>query len=93
MSDEQWAIAGAGIVGEAINLLREPAGEYPRGIPTTYIAMTDDLPVAPAFARQMIEQLGPDVEYRQLNAAHNVMLSQPATLAAQLNELMQAFRQ
>ena len=54
--------------------------------------MTDDVPVPPSSAIEMIKQLGPDVDYRELDAAHNIMLSQPETLATILNELAATLR-
>jgi pimeloyl-ACP methyl ester carboxylesterase len=90
MTDEQWALASTSLVDEAVGLFRDSLPQYASGIPTTYIAMTDDVPVPPASAAEMIKQLGPDVEYREIHAAHNVMLSQPETLAAILNELVAA---
>ena len=92
MTDEQWALASTSIVDEAVGLFRDSLPAYASGIPTTYIAMTDDVPVPPASAAEMIKQLGPDVDYRQLDAAHNVMLSQPATLAATLHDVLGAHR-
>ena len=92
MTDEQWAIARTSLADEAVGLFRDSLPAYASGIPTTYIAMTDDVPVPPARAEEMIKQLGPDVEYRQLDAAHNVMLSQPATLAATLHDVLGAQR-
>ncbi|MCU1389224.1 MAG: esterase [Ilumatobacteraceae bacterium] len=88
MSDEQWAVARTSLVDEAVNLFRDTLPGFASGIPTTYIGMTDDVPVPPALAARMIEQLGPDVDFRQIEAAHNVMLSQPATLAAIINALV-----
>ncbi len=88
MTDEQWAIAGQGIVAEAAYLFRDPVTAYPTGVPTTYVGMTDDQPVPPALAEQMIRQLGPDVEFVRVEGGHNIMLSQPATLAGILDEIV-----
>ena len=90
MTDEQWALACTSLVDEAVGLFRDSLPGYATGIPTTYIAMTDDVPVPPASAAEMIKQLGEDVDYREIHAAHNVMLSQPQTLATILNELVTA---
>ncbi|MCU1393106.1 MAG: esterase [Ilumatobacteraceae bacterium] len=87
MTDEQWALARTSLVDEALGLFRDPMTAYATGIPTTYIGMTDDVPVSPAVADQMVRQLGPDVDRRQIDGAHNIMLSQPHTLAAILNDL------
>ena len=90
MTDEQWALACTSLVDEAVGLFRDSLPGYATGIPTTYIAMTDDVPVPPSSAAEMIKQLGEDVDYREIHAAHNVMLSQPETLATILNELVTA---
>ena len=84
MTEEQWAIAGQGIVAEAVNLFRDTLPRYATGIPTTYVGMTHDMPVPPPLAAQMIENLGPGVDVVSLDAGHNVMLSQPALLAGVL---------
>jgi pimeloyl-ACP methyl ester carboxylesterase len=88
MTDEQWAIAREGIVAEAAFLFRDSLPRYAIGIPTTYIGMVHDVPVPPPLAAHMIEQLGPDVDVRSIDAGHNVMLSQPDTLAAVLTEIV-----
>jgi pimeloyl-ACP methyl ester carboxylesterase len=87
MTDQQWALASTSIVDEAVGLFRDSLPGYSTGVPTTYVAMTDDVPVPPASAAEMIKQLGADVDYREIEAAHNVMLSQPETLAKLLNDL------
>ena len=92
MTDEQWAIARTSLVDEPVGLFRDSMTDYAAGIPTTYLAMTDDVPVPPSSAIEMIKQLGPDVDYRELDAAHNIMLSQPETLANILNELAATLR-
>jgi pimeloyl-ACP methyl ester carboxylesterase len=92
MTDEQWAVARTCLADEAVGLFRDSLPAYAKGIPTTYIAMTDDVPVPPERAREMIVQLGEDVDYREIDAAHNVMLSRPEVLAEILNELVGATR-
>ena len=81
MTDEQWEVAGQGIVAEAAFLFRDRVTGYPTGIPTTYVGMTDDVPVPPETADRMMQQLGPDVEFVRVEGGHNIMLSQPDTLA------------
>ena len=87
MTDEQWAIAGAGIVAEAAFLFRDRVTGYPSDVPVTYVGMTEDVPVPPELAERMMEQLGPDVEFVRVEGGHNIMLSQPDTLAGILNEV------
>lgn len=42
---------------------------YPDGVPITYVSMTDDVPVPPALAEQMVANLGAGVEHRVLSGA------------------------
>lgn len=90
MDDEQWAIARQSLVPEPLSMFHEAMSGYPAGIPTTYLKMVGDQPVPPARADEMIQQLGPGVDVRTIDAAHNVMLSQPALVAAILDDLARA---
>lgn len=87
MDDAQWAIARQSLVPEPASMFHEAMSAYPNGIPTTYLKMVGDQPVPPARADEMILQLGPDVDVRTIDAAHNVMLSQPALTASIIDEL------
>lgn len=88
MTDEQWAIARTALCKEPTFMFHDTIPSYPGGVPTMYVSMTDDVPVPPAMAEQMIEQLRPDVETVTLTAGHNVMLSQPETLAKVINDFI-----
>lgn len=90
MDDDQWAIARQSLVPEPASMFHEAMTEYATGIPTTYLSMVDDQPVPPERAREMARQLGPDVDFRSIDAAHNVMLSQPALTASIIDELARA---
>ena len=61
---------------------------YPRGVPITYVSMTDDVGVPPALAKQMIANLGPDVDHRVLSAGHIVMVTKPRELAEIINDVV-----
>ncbi len=61
---------------------------YPSGIPITYVSMTDDVGVPPALAKQMIANLGADVDHRVLSAGHIVMVTKPRELAAIINDVV-----
>jgi pimeloyl-ACP methyl ester carboxylesterase len=87
MDDAQWAIARQSLVPEPLSMFHEAMSAYATGIPTTYLKMVDDQPVPPARADEMIQQLGPAVDVRAIDAAHNVMLSQPALVASILDDL------
>ena len=86
MSDDLWAVARESLVPEPSAAFHFTVDEQPRGIPTTYVQMTDDVPVPPALAAELIPQLGPGVDVRTIEAGHNVMLSQPEVLAAIVND-------
>lgn len=90
LDDAGWAIARQSLVPEPASMFHEAMSTYATGIPTTYLKMVDDQPVPPARADEMIRQLGPDVDVRTIDAAHNVMLSQPALTASIIDELARA---
>jgi len=77
-------------VPEPASMFHEAMTAYPVGIPTTYLKMLHDQPVSPERADEMIRQLGPDVDVRVIDAAHNVMLSQPSVTASIIDELVRA---
>jgi pimeloyl-ACP methyl ester carboxylesterase len=85
LTDEQWREHFAGLVPDAVGIMNARLGGYPSGIPITYINMTQDVPVPPALAEQMIANLGPGVTCRTIDAGHTVMVSQPERLAKILN--------
>lgn len=90
MDDEQWAIARQSLVPEPASMFHQAMTTYPSGIPTTYVKMLHDQPVPPDRADDMIRQLGPEVDVRVIDAAHNVMLSQPKVTASLIEELVRA---
>jgi pimeloyl-ACP methyl ester carboxylesterase len=87
LDDEQWAEHVAGIVPDSTGIFNARLTGYPSGIPITYVGMTDDQPVPPALADRMVANLGPGVDRRTIDAGHSVMVSQPAALAAVVNEV------
>jgi pimeloyl-ACP methyl ester carboxylesterase len=90
LDDEQWAEHVKGIVPDATGIFNARLSGYPSGIPITYVGMTDDQPVPPTLADQMVANLGPGVDRRTIDAGHTVMVSQPAALAAIVNEVAAA---
>jgi pimeloyl-ACP methyl ester carboxylesterase len=87
LDDEQWAEHVKGIVPDATGIFNARITGYPTGIPTTYVGMTDDQPVPPALAEQMVANLVGPVDVRTIEAGHTVMVSQPKALAAIVNEI------
>jgi pimeloyl-ACP methyl ester carboxylesterase len=88
LSDEQWAQTWQGFVPDAAALMNARVSGYPGGVPITYVSMTDDVPVPPALAEQMIANLGAGVDHRVLSAGHMVMVSRPRELAAIINNVV-----
>jgi pimeloyl-ACP methyl ester carboxylesterase len=86
MSDEQWDEYWKGLVPDSAALLNSRLSGYPSGIPITYVSMTDDVGVPPVLARQMIANLGADVDHRVLSAGHIVMVTKPRELAAIIDD-------
>jgi pimeloyl-ACP methyl ester carboxylesterase len=89
LSEEQWATHAASLVPDAPGIMNGVISGLPSGIPTTYVNMTDDVPVPPALAEQMAANLGPHAERRTLHAGHTVMVSQPRALADLINGVIE----
>jgi pimeloyl-ACP methyl ester carboxylesterase len=85
LTDDQWCEHFAGLVPDAVGIMNARLTGHPTGIPITYINMTQDVPVPPALAEQMIANLGPGVTRHTIDAGHTVMVSQPERLAEVLN--------
>lgn len=90
LTDRQWNEYWQESVPEAAGIMNARLGGYPQDVPITYISMTDDVPVPPGLAEQMIANLGAGVRHRVLSGGHLVMASKPRELAAMINELAAA---
>jgi pimeloyl-ACP methyl ester carboxylesterase len=88
LTDGEWADHWRQMVPEAPGLWNARLSGYPRGMPFTYVSMTDDVGVPPELAEQMIANLGGNVEHRVLPAGHTVMVSRPRELAAIINDVV-----
>jgi pimeloyl-ACP methyl ester carboxylesterase len=88
LSDQQWDDHWRTVVPDAAGIMNARLSGYPTGTPITYIGMTDDVPVPPALADQMVANLGPGVDRRTIDAGHTVMLAKPAELAAIIEEVV-----
>ncbi len=86
LSDEQWEDHVNGMVPEAVALMNARVSGYTSGIPTTYVNMSQDVPVPPTLAEEMVANLGSGVVRRSIDAGHSVMVSQPALLAGIIDE-------
>lgn len=87
LTDQQWTEYWEGFVPEAVGIMNARLSGYPNGVPMTYVSMTDDVPVPPPVAKQMIANLGAGVEHRVLSGGHSVMVSRPREIAAIINEV------
>ena len=88
MTDSQWADHFSGLVPEAVALMNAELSGYPEGVPVLYVNMSADVPVPPDLADQMAANLGPGVERKTIDAGHTVMVTQPALLAAAVNDFI-----
>jgi pimeloyl-ACP methyl ester carboxylesterase len=86
LNDEQWTQTCQGFVPDAASIMNAQLTGYPDNVPITYVSMTEDVPVPPALAEQMIANLAADVERRVLSAGHMVMISKPQELATIIND-------
>ncbi len=88
MTDEQWIEVWKQFVPESARLWNARLSGYPRGVPGTYVSMTDDVGMPPELAEQMIANLGTDVDHRVLSAGHIVMVTKPRELAEIINDVV-----
>ena len=87
LSDGEWRTWWPRFVPEAPGLINAHLSGYPSGIPTTYIALADDVAVPPALWDQMIGRIGADtVTRKQISAGHMAMYSKPKELADLISE-------
>lgn len=86
LTDEQWVEHYRGLVPDAPGIYNGRVERHPGGVPITYVSMLQDQPVPPSLVEQMLPHLG-DVDLRTIDAGHTVMVSQPAALAAIINEV------
>jgi pimeloyl-ACP methyl ester carboxylesterase len=75
------------LVPEPIGLFVETVSGYDSGVPATYVRCTRDATVDGPRVDEMLGHLRPD-EVVDLDADHDVMLSQPALLADHLNRIV-----
>lgn len=88
MTDEQWLGVWDQFVPESATLWNARLSGCPTGVPMAYISLLDDIGVPPDLARQMIANLGCDVEHRVLDAGHIAMVTKPRELAEIINDLV-----
>ncbi len=88
LDEEQWASVAARLVDDAQGIMNARVRGLPHHAHRVYIDCTHDVPVPSSLVTAMLENLGPDVVRRTIDAGHMVMNSQPETLAAVLAEVI-----
>jgi pimeloyl-ACP methyl ester carboxylesterase len=88
LTEAQWVAHFRTMVPDAVGIMNARLSGYPTSVPITYINMSQDVPVPPALAEQMIANLGPNVEHRTIDAGHTVMVSRPDALAEIINAVV-----
>lgn len=84
LSPEDFATAHAQCVPEPVGLFAATVSGYDSGVPATYIRCRRDGAVSVEMTDQMVERLQP-VAVHDIDADHDIMLSQPDVLADLLN--------
>jgi len=84
--DLRWALERVGPDSRHLFTDRASRAGLPDGLPRTYIRLTRDLAVPWEVQARMIGLL-PGLRALEIDAGHNVMISQPAALAVILNEI------
>jgi pimeloyl-ACP methyl ester carboxylesterase len=88
MTEAQWADLWNQFVPESPLLWNARLSEVPDCTPVTFVSMTDDVGVPPGLAKQMIANLGVEVDHRVLSASHIVMVTRARELAQVINEFV-----
>jgi pimeloyl-ACP methyl ester carboxylesterase len=84
LSPEDFAPAHAQCVPEPVGLFAATVSGYDSGVPATYIRCRRDGAVGAEVTDQMVERLKP-VAVHDIDADHDIMLSQPDVMAELLN--------
>lgn len=84
LSPEAFALAHAQCVPEPLGLFAATVSGYDSGVPATYVRCRRDGAVNAEVTDEMVERLGP-VAVHDIDADHDIMLSQPDVVADLLN--------
>jgi pimeloyl-ACP methyl ester carboxylesterase len=89
MDAEQEAFTLARLVPDSLNLFHDPVDwAAATDVPCTYVRILRDRSLAPAMQDHMISILGPGTAVVELDAGHDVMISDPPRLAAVLDDVV-----
>ncbi len=88
MTRQQRELVYDQLCPEATNLFHEPAdrAQMPASVPRTWILPRRDRACPPRYQRRYLDNLGGVDEVIEIDTCHDVMVSEPATLAAILAE-------
>jgi pimeloyl-ACP methyl ester carboxylesterase len=84
LSPEAFALAHAQCVPEPIGLFRAAVSGYDSGVPSTYVRCSRDGAVTAEATEEMVATLRPSA-FCEIDADHDIMLSQPGVVADLLN--------
>ena len=88
MTEAQWADVWNQFVPESPLLWNARLSGVPDCVPVTFVSMAEDVGVPLGLAKQMIANLGVEVDHRVLSAGHIVMVTRPRELAQVINEFV-----
>ncbi|MEE2059212.1 alpha/beta fold hydrolase [Rhodococcus artemisiae] len=93
MTDEQKEFALSELCAESSRLATEPVDRsaMPQGVPRVWVLTGCDRAVPPAQQRQHIDNLGGVSEVIEIESCHDVMISEPATLARVLLDCVEQY--
>jgi pimeloyl-ACP methyl ester carboxylesterase len=87
MTDEQKKAVVAGLVADSAVITSEPVDRSAMpDLPTTWVITKRDNSLKPPLQREFIANLGNVDEVIEIDTCHNIMMSEPAVLAALLLE-------
>jgi len=89
LDEEQWSYVRDHVGPDSMRFFTDPVtwGEHLADQPKTYVRLLQDRAVPLDEQDEMIRRLGPGVTVHDIDAGHEVMITQPRSLAALLNPI------
>jgi pimeloyl-ACP methyl ester carboxylesterase len=90
LDEEQWSYVSDHVAPDSMRFFTDPVtwGAHVPDQPKTYVRLLQDRAVPLAQQDEMIRRLGPGVAVHDIDAGHEVMITQPRQLAAVLNPIL-----
>jgi pimeloyl-ACP methyl ester carboxylesterase len=90
LDEEQWSYVIEHVGPDSMRFFTDPVtwGEQVPDQPRTYVRLLQDRAVPADDADEMIRRLGPGVTVHDIEAGHEVMITQPRQLAAVLTRIL-----